>query len=277
MKENPERPRDQSTRARPSSSRLDDLLVSRGLAVTRSQAQSLIMAGEVLVSDVVVDKAGKRVPSDARLEVKSRMPYVSRGGLKLEAALKTFAVDPSGWVCADIGASTGGFTDCLLQHGAVRVYAVDVGYGQLAWSLRTDPRVITLERMNIRTLEGLPEPVSLVTVDVSFIGLRLVLPVVATLLALPGQAIVLIKPQFEVGRELVGKGGVVRDPRLHRMAISGVVADAAAAGFETAGLIRSPLTGPAGNVEFLSWLRLGSRNIDPAQLERWLDACTGKG
>jgi 23S rRNA (cytidine1920-2'-O)/16S rRNA (cytidine1409-2'-O)-methyltransferase len=258
-------------RTRTPSIRLDDLLVSRGLAATRSQAQALVMAGKVAVAGRMVDKPGKRVPGEILIEIAGSLPYVSRGGLKLEAALHSFHVDPTGWVCADIGASTGGFTDCLLQHGAARVYAIDVGYGQLAWSLRSDSRVVVIERTNIRFLERLPEQVSLATIDVSFIGLRLVLPRVALLLAPAGQTIVLIKPQFEVGKELVGKGGVVRSPALHRMAITRVISDAAASRLATAGLIRSPITGPAGNVEFLAWMRLNGAAADPAQIDGWLD------
>jgi 23S rRNA (cytidine1920-2'-O)/16S rRNA (cytidine1409-2'-O)-methyltransferase len=255
--------------------RLDELMVARGLAATKSHAQRLIMAGKVLAAGQVVDKAGKKVPVDVRLEVKAPLPYVSRGGLKLEAALDAFGVNPGGLVCADIGASTGGFTDCLLKRGATRVYAVDVGYGQLAWSLRTDPRVIAIERVNVRFLDKLPEPVGLAVVDVSFISLRLILPRVADLLIPAGQAIALIKPQFEVGKGAVGKGGVVRDPQLHRLAIMQVVAGASEAGFEPAGLIRSPITGPAGNIEFLVWLRLGSSTPGPIQVDRWLDHSLG--
>jgi 23S rRNA (cytidine1920-2'-O)/16S rRNA (cytidine1409-2'-O)-methyltransferase len=205
----------------------------------------------------VADKPGQQVLEDAEVQIQRGLPYVSRGGLKLAAALDAFGVNPAHWVCADIGASTGGFTDCLLQRGAARVYAVDVGYGQLAWSLRQDPRVVSLERVNIRYLEGLPEPVALATVDVSFIGLGLVLPRVATLLVPGGQVIALIKPQFEVGKGQVGKGGVVRDPALHRAAIEQVLTQAAPIGLAPAGLIRSPIIGPAGNVEFLAWLREG--------------------
>ncbi len=238
--------------------RLDELLVTRGLAETRSQAQRLIMAGEVWLGDQRADKAGQLVPEDSAVRCETGLRYVSRGGLKLEAALDAFGIEPAGWVCADIGASTGGFTDCLLQRGAARVYAVDVGYGQLAWSLRQDPRVIALERVNVRHLEALPEAVALATVDVSFIGLGLVLPRVAALLAPAGQVVTLIKPQFEVGKGQVGKGGVVRDPALHRAAIRKVLGEAAAANLAPGGLVRSPITGPAGNVEFLAWLRLAA-------------------
>ena len=237
--------------------RLDELVLARGLAESRTQAQRLILAGQVWQGDQVLDKAGQLVSEDIELRVEVGLPYVSRGGLKLAAALDAFGVDPAGWVCGDIGASTGGFTDCLLQRGAVRVYAVDVGYGQLAWSLRQDSRVISIERTNVRHLSSLPEPVALATVDVSFIGLSLVLPNVVKLLAPRGQIIALIKPQFEVGKGQVGKGGVVRDPKLHDASIEKVLAAAVAAGLTPSGVIRSPITGPAGNVEFLAWLRPG--------------------
>jgi 23S rRNA (cytidine1920-2'-O)/16S rRNA (cytidine1409-2'-O)-methyltransferase len=264
-------------RPEPALMRLDELLVLRGLAESRSQAQRLLMAGQVKVAGQVVDKAGKQVAADVAVEVKSRLPYVSRGGLKLEAALDAFGLDPAGRICADIGASTGGFTDCLLQRGAARIYAIDVGYGQLAWSLRTDRRVVVVERVNVRFLEELPERMGLVTVDVSFISLRLVLPRVATMLVPSGQTIALIKPQFEVGKKLVGKGGVVRDPQLHRLAIEQVLTAAENIGFATLGLIRSPIRGPAGNVEFLTLLQHGGSASDPALVARWLDACLAGG
>lgn len=255
--------------------RLDELLVAAGLAETRSQAQRLILAGEVWLGDRQADKAGQLVAEGAAVRVEAGLRYVSRGGLKLEAALDAFDLRPAGWVCADIGASTGGFTDCLLQRGAGRVYAVDVGYGQLAWSLRQDPRVVVLERANIRHLEALPEPVALATIDVSFIGLNLVLPRVAALLTPAGQVVALIKPQFEVGKGQVGKGGVVREPALHRAAIAGVLDAAAALALVPAGLIRSPLTGPAGNVEFLAWLRSGVPAPSPDLVAAWVARCTG--
>jgi len=229
----------------------------------------------VYIEDEVADKPGRQVPQDAPLRVNETLRYVSRGGLKLEAALDAFGIDPTGRVCADIGASTGGFTDCLLQRGAARIYAVDVGYGQLAWSLRIDPRVVSVERTNIRHLAALPEPVSLATVDVSFIGLALVLPRIAGLLTPAGQIIALIKPQFEVGKGQVGKGGVVRDPRLHRSVIEEVLGAAAAAGLAANGVIRSPITGPAGNVEFLTWLRLSGELPSSETVGTWLDACVG--
>jgi 23S rRNA (cytidine1920-2'-O)/16S rRNA (cytidine1409-2'-O)-methyltransferase len=257
--------------------RLDELLVERGLAENRSQAQKLILAGEVQVTGERADKPGRQVAEDSPLEVREALPYVSRGGLKLAAALEAFHILPAGWVCADVGASTGGFTDCLLQRGAARVYAIDVGYGQLAWSLRQDARVVSMERVNIRHLERLPEAVDLVTIDVSFIGLDLVLPRAVALLRSSGQIVALIKPQFEVGKGRVGKGGVVRDAQLHREVIERVFADAARGGLAGAGLIRSPITGPAGNVEFLGWFRLAEPVTaasvpDPEMLQIWLAA-----
>ncbi len=258
---------------KPRKIRLDELVVACGLAENRSQAQRLILAGRIAIGDRPADKAGQLVLENADLRLEQPLAYVSRGGLKLAAALDAFAVVPSGWVCADIGASTGGFTDCLLQRGAARVYAVDVGYGQLAWSLRQDSRVISMERVNIRYLDALPEPVALAVADVSFIGLGLVLPNIARLLAPDGQAIVLIKPQFEVGKGQVGKGGVVREPALHRAAIHKVLAEAAALRLAPAGLHRSPITGPAGNVEFLAWLKLGGDPPSEATVAGWANAC----
>jgi len=196
--------------------RLDVLLVERGLADSRNQAQRLIMSGQVRLGDRVLDKPGMRVPISAEIVVQEKLPFVSRGGVKLQAALEAFAVPLAGIVAADVGASTGGFTDCLLQHGAARVYAIDVGRGQLAWKLRTDPRVIVMERTNVRYLAALPEPVDLVTIDVSFISLRLVLPVVMGWLKPRGQIIALVKPQFEAERRQVGKRGVVRDKAVRR-------------------------------------------------------------
>lgn len=224
---------------------------------SRERARRLIMAGEVLVGDRVVDKPGTRVAEDVEIRLQATLPYVSRGGLKLEAALDRFGVAVAGKVAADVGASTGGFTDCLLQRGVARVYAIDVGYGQLAWRLRNDPRVVVLEQTNIRYLEDLPEPVDLATVDVSFISLELVLPVVVRLLKPEGEIIALIKPQFEAGREQVGKGGVVRDPEVHRSVLERIAAWALEHGLAVRGLMRSPLKGPAGNVEFLAHLSKG--------------------
>ncbi len=253
--------------------RLDRLLVERGLAESRSQAQRLIMAGEVRVAGEVADKPGRQVPVDAPIEVMARPRFVSRGGEKLEAALNRFGLDVRGWVAADVGASTGGFTDCLLQRGAARVYAIDVGYGQLAWRLRNDPRVVVMERTNARYLERLPEPVDLVTIDVSFISLRLIFPRAVNWLKAEGHVIALIKPQFEAGRREVGKGGVVRDPAVHRTVLARVLTAAADLGLGLQGLMPSPLLGPAGNVEFLGWWRLGT-GVEPP--ERAIEACMGE-
>jgi len=234
--------------------RLDALLVCRGLAPSREKARRLILAGQVFVDGQRIEKAGARVAEAAAVEVRLGLPYVSRGGLKLEHALRVFAIEPEGRVVADVGASTGGFTDCLLQHGATRVYAIDVGYGQLDWELRQHPRVVVMERTNARHLDALPEPVSLVTIDVSFISLRLILPQVRKWLAAEGQVVVLIKPQFEAGRERVGKGGVVRDPQVHREVLRTTLLWAQENAWRVRGLTRSPITGPKGNVEFLAWL-----------------------
>jgi len=231
--------------------RLDVLLVERELVETRQRAQALILAGDVQVNGSVVSKAGMPVAEDAAITIRAPLKYVSRGGLKLEAALDAFAVDPRDKVCADIGASTGGFTDCLLQRGAARVYAIDVGYGQLAWKIRNDPRVVVMDRVNIRHLAALPELVDLVTIDVSFISLLLVFPVAKRLLKSRSQVIALIKPQFEAGREQVGKGGIVRDARVHRAVIEKIARAAIDDAWRVLGLYRSPIQGADGNVEFL--------------------------
>ncbi|MGC8788015.1 MAG: TlyA family RNA methyltransferase, partial [Anaerolineae bacterium] len=228
------------------------LLFKRGLVASREQARRLIMAGQVFVEGETIDKPGTRVPLTAAIRIEQQPAYVSRGGVKLEAALAAFGVDVHDLVVADIGASTGGFTDCLLQHGAARVYAIDVGYGQLAWRLRQDPRVVVMERVNVRYLKELPEPIDLATIDVSFISLKLVLPVVMRLLKPDGQIIALIKPQFEAGRRQVGKGGVVKDPTVHRLVLYDVLGWAAEKGLYVRGVIPSPLRGPAGNIEFLA-------------------------
>lgn len=220
------------------------------------------MAGEVTLGDRVADKPSLLVAPDADIHIKERLPYVSRGGLKLAAALDAFGVPVRGAVCADVGASTGGFTDALLQRGALRVFAIDVGYGQIDWKLRGDPRVTVLDRTNARTLAALPpDPLGggptlaqVVSIDVSFISLTLILPSVAKWLAGDGHVIALIKPQFEAGRERVGKGGVVRDPSTHRDVLRSVLGWASEHGWIAHGLIRSPIEGPAGNVEFLAWL-----------------------
>jgi len=238
--------------------RLDIALVERGLMQSRERAKSVIMSGVVYVNNQKADKAGTDVSETDQIEVRGEtLRYVSRGGLKLEKAMSVFPIDLSGRTCGDIGASTGGFTDCMLQNGAVRVYAVDVGYGQLAWTLRNDPRVVNLERTNARYLgpEQIPEPLGFVSVDVSFISLRLILPTVHTLLADGCKAVCLVKPQFEAGRENVGKKGVVRDPAVHRQVISSVIGEAVSAGFRVLGLSYSPVKGPEGNIEFLLYLQ----------------------
>lgn len=252
--------------------RLDVLLYKRGLVDSRERARRLIMAAQVLVDDQIVDKPGTRVSVAAVLELAEELRYVSRGGLKLEAALQAFALDMQGWVAADIGASTGGFTDCLLQHGISRVYAVDVGYGQLAWKLRQDPRVVVMERVNVRYLQALPEQVDVATIDTSFISLKLVLPAVKALLKPTGQIIALIKPQFEAGRTQVHKGGVVRDPEIHRAILRDVLGWAQANGLYVRGCAASPLRGPAGNVEFLAHLALGVMQPPPT-LDTWIEQC----
>jgi len=251
---------------KPSKERLDKLLVARGLAESREQAQRMIMAGWVLVDGQPATKPGHKITPEADIHVKEQLPYVSRGGHKLAAALDAFHVSPEGWVCADIGASTGGFTDVLLQRGAARVYAIDVGYGQLHWRLRNDPRVIVMERVNARYLQGLPEPVQLVTIDASFISLRLLLPAARRLLAPGGQIIALVKPQFEAGKDRVGKGGVVRDPAVHRQVLTDIVDWAAAHDFGPQGLVPSPILGPKGNREFLLWLKPGAPPEDTEKL-----------
>ncbi len=239
--------------------RLDVLIAHRGLTPSREQARRLIMAGAVVVNEQRVDKPGTLVDSAARVRIKDHaLPrYASRGGLKLEAALRAFALDVSGRTALDVGASTGGFTDCLLQNGAARVFAVDVGYGQLAWSLRQDPRVVTIERQNIRTLDPalLRVQPSLSVIDVSFISLTTVIPAVITLLAPGGCGIALIKPQFEVGRGRVGKGGIVRDPALHTEVVNRLQAQAVDWGLAPRGLIESPVLGAKGNKEFLWYWR----------------------
>ncbi len=232
--------------------RLDRLMADRGLAESREKAQALIMAGEVRVAGQKVTKPGHAVAQDAPIELLARPPYVSRGGLKLAEALRRFAIDPTGKVCVDIGSSTGGFTDALLQAGAARVHAVDVGAGQLAWSLRTDPRVVLHEGINARELSAgeIGEPADLITCDVSFISVSLILPAAVPLLQPAGQMVILVKPQFEVGKGQVGKGGIVRDPALHQAVCDRVTQAVRQFGFETE-LIDSPILGAEGNKEFL--------------------------
>jgi 23S rRNA (cytidine1920-2'-O)/16S rRNA (cytidine1409-2'-O)-methyltransferase len=232
--------------------RLDRLMVDRGLAESREKAQALIMAGEVLVNGGKAGKPGQAVAPDAAIEVLARPPYVSRGGFKLAAALREFSIDVRGFVGLDVGASTGGFTDVLLQHGALRVHSVDVGTGQLDWKLRTDPRVVVHDRVNARelTLGRIGETVDIAVCDVSFISVTLIVPAIVPILRPAGQLVILIKPQFEVGKGQVGKGGIVRDPELHRAACDRVSAAARQCGFETR-IMNSPILGAEGNQEFL--------------------------
>ena len=238
--------------------RLDKLLVDRGLTTSRERARALILAGQVVVGEHAVDKAGTRVEVDAAIRLKGDdLPFVSRGGVKLAHALDAFAIAVAGRIAIDVGASTGGFTDCLLQRGAARVYAVDVGYGQLAWKLRDDPRVVCLERTNIRLLTpaALGASPDLAVIDASFISLDKVLPPTLALLSLPAEVVALIKPQFEVGKGQVGKGGVVRDPDQHAAVVERVSSEARALGCAVLGVTASPLLGQKGNREFLIHLR----------------------
>ncbi|WP_398317659.1 TlyA family RNA methyltransferase [Vulcanococcus sp.] len=254
--------------------RLDLHLVEQGLASSRQQAQQLIRAGRVRSGDRVLDKPGLEVPPEIPLQVEQPPRFVSRGGEKLVAALEAFPIQLHQRVCLDGGISTGGFSDCLLQHGAARVYGVDVGYGQTAWSLRTDPRLVLKERTNLRHLqpeqlygEADPWP-DLAVADVSFISLALVLPALGRLLQAPRrEALLLVKPQFEVGKARVGKGGVVRDPLAHADAIAGVLAAAQAEGWRPCGVVASPITGPAGNHEYLLWLRQGDWPAEDTAVE----------
>ncbi len=242
--------------------RLDVLLVEQGYADSRTKAQAIIMSGLVYVDGQKADKPGMSFDETLPLEVRgAACPYVSRGGLKLEKALRDFGVHPAGFVCSDSGASTGGFTDCLLQQGASKVFAIDVGYGQLDWKIRSDPRVVVMERTNVRyvTPEQLGEPLDLSVVDVSFISLKIVLPVIKTFLKPTGQVLCLIKPQFEAGREKVGKKGVVRDPATHKEVLDEFVALANELQFKILGLTFSPVKGPEGNIEFLGHLTLDEK------------------
>ncbi|MBE6910139.1 MAG: TlyA family RNA methyltransferase [Ruminococcaceae bacterium] len=254
--------------------RLDILLVERGLAETRQKAQATIMSGIVYVNGQKADKAGFPTAEDAEVEVRGNvLPYVSRGGLKLEKAMNAFDLALDGFVCADIGASTGGFTDCMLQNGAQKVYTVDVGYGQLDWKLRNDPRVVCLERTNARYLthEQVPDELDFASIDVSFISLRLILPAVCGLLKDGGHVACLVKPQFEAGREKVGKKGVVRDPAVHREVLEHFLEHARESGFGVFGLTWSPIRGPEGNIEYLGFLEKGAQteaNFDLDELVR---------
>ncbi len=237
--------------------RLDCLLAARGLFDTREKARRAIMAGEVRVGESLVDKPGTRVAEDAAITVKSARRYVGRGGLKLEAALAYFAIDPSGMTCLDIGASTGGFTDCLLQHGAAKVHAIDVGHGQLDWKIRGDPRVVVREKLNARHLSrsDIPDPIDLCVIDVSFISLTLILPAAFELITPKGVILSLIKPQFELGRDDVGKGGIVRCRQLHDRAVRKIEDFVGGLSKKWCGVIESPIAGAEGNKEFLACLR----------------------
>lgn len=236
--------------------RADSLLAARGLCESREQAKRLILAGEVRSGDQPIAKPSHKLPLDAPLEIRERPKFVGRGGFKLAAALDAFGIDPAGWVCLDVGASTGGFTDCLLQRGALRVHAVDVGTNQLVWKLRNDPRVVVKEQFNARHMrpEDIGEMVRLAVMDLSFISLTKVLPAVCPVVAEEGGVVCLIKPQFELRREDVGKGGIVREPALHARAVDGIREFVRAQGWDWRGLIASPITGTDGNQEFLAWL-----------------------
>lgn len=251
--------------------RLDTLLVTKGLAQSRERAKALIMAGQVYVDNQKCDKAGMMLPDTAVPEVRGGgLKYVSRGGLKLEKAMKEFPIVLEGKTTMDIGASTGGFTDCMLQNGAKKVFAVDVGYGQFAWKLRNDPRVVNMERTNIRyvTHEDIGDYIDFASIDVSFISLRLVLPVVWNLLSPSGEVAALIKPQFEAGREQVGKKGVVRDINVHYSVVKNVLDFARETGFSAEGLSFSPIKGPEGNIEYLAYLKKqgGDRMISDEEI-----------
>ena len=249
--------------------RLDVALTQRGLAESRQKAQALIMAGEVYVNGQKETKAGAPVKEEDALEVRGKaLPYVSRGGLKLEKAMQVWPIDLKGAVCADIGASTGGFTDCMLQNGARLVYAVDVGYNQLDWRLRTHPQVVCMERTNARylTAEQIPEPLDFFSVDVSFISLSLILPALRPLIREGGQAVCLVKPQFEAGKENVGKHGVVRDPAVHLEVLERFLDHAAQSDFTVKDITFSPIKGPEGNIEYLGYLQAGPCPAEPVDL-----------
>lgn len=251
--------------------RIDLLLEQRGLAESRSQAQRLVMAGQVRVGGQVVLKSSMKFEPGCQIEVEQPPRFVSRGGEKLEPALIAFGLDElKGRVCVDVGASTGGFTDCLLQHGAARIYAVDVGYGVMHWKLRNDPRVVVMERTNARYVEGYDDPISLITIDASFISLRIFLPVFKKwFMQGKGDIVALIKPQFEAGRKETARGdGVIRDETVHQNVLQEILSAAEGEGYAICGLIRSPLLGPKGNTEFLVHLRLPAETIKP--VEEWI-------
>ena len=246
--------------------RIDVLMFERGLAPSREKARAMIMAGEVLIDNQPVSKPGISVDAGVNIVVKNKPRFVSRGGDKLSWALETFNLDVSSRICADVGASTGGFTDCLLQNGAARVYAIDVGYGQIDYALRQDERVIVIERTNARYLETLAESVNFVTVDASFISLKILLPTIKKWLQPSADLVLLIKPQFEAGREDVGKGGVVREPKIHKRVLIDILSFMKQTGFDIRGLTTSPIKGPAGNIEFLTWIHFGDGLDSPLDI-----------
>ena len=245
--------------------RLDKVLVALGLVATRAKARGMIMAGEVMVNGVRVDKAGTAVAFDADIQLKNPMPYVGRGGYKLAGALSEFGIDVNGRICADVGACTGGFTDVLLQNGAAKVYAIDVGYGQLDWKLRQDKRAVVMERTNARYVDSLPEKVSFVAIDVSFISLKLILPAVQQWLATEADVVALIKPQFEAGPAQVGKGGVVRETAVRREVLLDILHWVEIQQWQVKGLTQSTIEGAGGNVEYLIWLQVGEKG----NIEEW--------
>lgn len=254
--------------------RLDNLLVQKGITESREKAKALIMAGQIYIENQKCDKAGMMVDAEnTKIELRGEtLKYVSRGGLKLEKAMKQFPIELQDKVCMDIGASTGGFTDCMLQNGAKKVFAVDVGYGQFAWKLRNDERVVNMERTNIRyvTEEQIGEKLDFASIDVSFISLKLVLPVAKTLLKDDGEIVALIKPQFEAGREQVGKKGVVKDPKVHLLVVKGIVEFSENSGFSVKGISYSPIKGPEGNIEYLIYLKNepGKNDVGDEDIEK---------
>lgn len=260
--------------------RLDTFLVDKGLYESRARAQAAIMAGQIMVNEQKIDKPGTQIAIDSNIRVLgNKLPYVSRGGLKLEKALKVFPLSLQGKIVADLGASTGGFTDCALQNGATKVYAVDVGYGQLAWSLRNDPRVINMERTNVRFMEAdtLADKIDVATIDVAFISLDKILPAAKKLLAEAGAVLALVKPQFEAGKENVGKKGVVRDAKIHAEVIRKILAIARNEGLIPAGLDYSPIKGPEGNIEFLLYLTMqGEDKVDETKVDQVVAASHGE-
>ncbi len=251
--------------------RIDDLLIERGFARDKKHALAMLLAGEVMVNRRRITTAGTRIDTAAPIETKTKRPYVSRGGIKLAAALDAFSVDPTDAICADVGASTGGFTDVLLQRGAKKVYAIDVGYGDLAWKLRTDSRVVVMERTNARHVQSLPEPIALAVIDASFISLKRLLPAVKKWLQPSAAVVALIKPQFEAKRDDVGAGGVIRDAEIHQSVLTEILSWVETQSLAPVGLIASPITGPAGNKEFLVHLRTDAPSHPP--LETLIAAC----